>query len=523
MSTKIKLMLMALCIVACNKEGESPYRDLDYDYGRNLKHEMIVLGNRLENPYKTENITKALEALYPTKADRVDVRTTDLYVRFLPVDDNEFSMLEDLGLELMDHPLDYEILEEGDYYHDPEVRDGDITWQYCVVPPDFDFPDVQYEIIDECFISENSLDTRADGIDWEAVEREAYKLTGNAGRLLPDVKAAEKSTPQGRITIIDEHYNDGEPIGVAGVTVSCNSFVKFDSDYTDSEGYYKMSKKYSSDVRYRLVFKNEKKFSIGVNLILVPASVSTLGKYSPDGLNMTVTKDSEGKLFRRCVVNNAAYDYVTRCEDLGVLSPPENLRIWIMNNFQSSSSVMLHHGAMMDTELLRGFLGEYAALVKFFLPDITIGSKGQDEYRQLYSTASHELSHSSHFRKVGVDYWNKYIWYIINSYIQTGGMTYGDGLTDNAGYCEIGEMWAYYLESRIYKDRYGGNFPTFGTSFWFYPQIFRYLDTNGVTASEIFAALEQDVIDRTSLKIALMSSLPTHGTLIEQVFNRYSD
>ena len=79
---------------------------------------------------------------------------------------------------------------------------------------------------------------------------------------------------------------------------------------TNENGYYEMSKKYNSDIRYRLIFKNKEGFSIGFNLILVPASVSTLGKASASGINMTVTKNSEDKLFKRCAANNAAYDYL---------------------------------------------------------------------------------------------------------------------------------------------------------------------------------------------------------------------
>ena len=281
---------MALALMSCSKDGHSPDRGVDYSYGRDLSHGMIVLGDRLENPYKTENITKALETLYPTKADRVDVRTTNLYVRFLPKDENEYRTLEKLGIIMVDHPLDYDILVEGDWYHDPEIAQEDVTWQYAVVPHDFVFPDIRYELIDECHIAENdATGTRADGIDWEAVEREAYRLTGNEDKLVPETKASAKLTPSGRITIVDEDADGGKPFGVAGVRVSCNSFVKFAHTYTDRDGYYKMDKKYSSDLRYRLVFENEKGFSIGFNLVLVPASVSTLGKTDPSGVNMTVT------------------------------------------------------------------------------------------------------------------------------------------------------------------------------------------------------------------------------------------
>ena len=201
MRGKVMLALMALVAMACSKEGPSFNRDLDYEYGKRLSHDKIVLGERLENPYKTENITKALNDLYPTKSDRIDVRTTDLYVRFLPSDQEEYDALVAMGLSLMDHPMDYAIAVEGDWYHDPDVPEGNITWQYAVVPADFQFPEIAYEIIDECHISENAAATRADdGIDWEAVERQAYMITGNENMLEPQTKASSSSKSQVKIS-----------------------------------------------------------------------------------------------------------------------------------------------------------------------------------------------------------------------------------------------------------------------------------------------------------------------------------
>ena len=251
--------------------------------------------------------------------------------------------------------------------------------------------------------------------------------------------------------------------------------------------------------------------------------MSTLGKSGPQGVNMTITSKSDDKLFRRCVVNNAAYDYYSRCssEDLNLSLPPSDLRIWIFRNLKASSAAMLHHGAVLSNAQIASYLGNYAVLIKFLLPDITLGTSGKADYRSIYSDVCHELAHASHFTKVGTKYWNEYIWYIIESFIASGGVTYGDGTGTRAGYCEIGEMWAYYLESRMYKDRYGGSFPTFGTSFWFYPQIFRYLDERGVTESQMFAVLNADVTDKSKLKNALLAAYPTRKAMIEQVFSRY--
>ena len=512
---------MTLVMVSCSGRGIDSDSGLDYQSGRNLSHEKIVLGARLENPYKTENITKALSALYPTKADRVQVSTTDLYVRFLPEDERQLKLLE--GLRLTDHPLDFEIIEDGDWYHDPEVPDDKMTWQYAVVPHDYVFPDIEYEIIDECHIAENASETRGEeGIDWEAVERQSYLMTGNEELLLPEAKA-EKVIPSGRITILDEKADGGKPVGVRGVRVSCNSFVKFAHSYTDDEGYYKMDKKFSSKLRYRLVFENSKGFSIGFNMILVPASTSTLGQSSPDGVNAAITAESESKLFKRCAVNNAAYDYYSRCEaeDLNLTLPPKDLRIWLFHKLQSSSSMMMHHGAVLDMDLVSSFLGDFAPLLQLFLPDLTIGVKGRDDYDSIYSEVCHELAHASHFSKVGTPYWNRYILYVMGSYVSSGGMTYGDGSGVNAGYCEVGEMWAYYLSARMYHERYGGGYPLFGTSFWFYPQILRYVEERGIECWEIFSLLDPSVNSREALRRALIAYSPEKADDIELIFNRY--
>lgn len=524
MRSKVQLLFLALVMVSCSKENV-PDHGINYSYGRGLAHEQIVLGKRLENPYKTENVTKALQSLYPTKADRVEVKPTDLYVRFLPSSKEQCDCLEDLGLDLIDHPLDFDIAVEGDWYHDPEVPDNNMTWQYAVVPVGFQFPeDIEYELIDECYIINSSGTRSSDGIDWEAVEREAYRITGNEERLEDlTTKASNKVTPTGRITIVDSKANGGKPFGVAGVKVSCNSFVKFASTYTDRDGYYTMPKSFSANLRYRLVFQNKKGFSIGVNLILVPASVSTLGKSGPSGVNMTVTNTSDGKLFRRCVVNNAAYDYYSRCSntDLNLTLPPSDLRIWIFKNLEASSAVMLHHNTILNDDLIAGYLGNYAVLIKTLLPDITIGAKGRNDYASLYSATCHELAHASHFSKVDIGYWNSYISYIVRSFLLSGGKTYGDGSGDGAGLCEVGEMWAYYLESRMYKDRYGGSMPSFGTSFWFYPQIFRYLDERGIKPSQILSVLDNRTVSRQTLKQNLTDAYPSRRMIIEQVFSRY--
>ena len=88
---------------------------------------MIILGNQLQNPYSVQNMVKAQNNLNSSKRSRegiddIEISTTHLYVKFLPRNDEELSILKrDTSLILFTYPMDYEIAKEGDYYHDPSV------------------------------------------------------------------------------------------------------------------------------------------------------------------------------------------------------------------------------------------------------------------------------------------------------------------------------------------------------------------------------------------------------------------
>jgi len=484
---------------------------------------MIQLGEKLENPYTVVNFTKALSSVYPEADVKSLISPTHNYFRFLPKNEDEYNRLVSLGLVLMDHPVDYKIVKEGDYYHDPEIPEGEFTWQYASVRKGMILPaEIEKELIDPCFIPEGQV-TLKNGveIDWSAVEQESFRLTGNEG-LFPCSKAGTRASegPSGRIFIHDDRL--GEDIGVSGVQVSCNVFVKFASAYTDEDGYYRMDRTFSNDPRYRIVFKNEKGFAIGFNLVIIPASISTLGRGPATGLDCFVTKDSDRMLFSRCVVNNAVKDYFDMCKDAspGISTPPSNLRIWLMGGMGASSSLMLQQGAVVDGSFLEKYLGQYLWVLKMFLPDITVGLVGREDYASLYSIALHQCAHASHFCKVGTGYWNSYLKYIMRSFITTG-TTYGTGSGDGSGNCEITEMWAYYLEERLYNDRYASDPVVYGEGNWFYPQILRELNAMGIDKYRIFQILTSDIDNREILQAKLLSMYPEFKSDINKAFDQY--
>ena len=150
MKKLLRLLAVAFIVVSCGNDEEGfAYEEVDVPGSTLVEHDMIVLGEKMNDPYTVANVEAAVKSLYPTKADRTDITPTDIYVRFLPKDEEEYQRLADEGLEMLDHPMDYKIVKEGDYYQDPQVSEDDITWQYAVVGADFSFPtDIRYEILD---------------------------------------------------------------------------------------------------------------------------------------------------------------------------------------------------------------------------------------------------------------------------------------------------------------------------------------------------------------------------------------
>ena len=99
MKTLIRLLLpAAIAAISCSESTTTP--DIRNTFPLDgISHGMIELGEKLEDPYSFDNITKALASLYPTKSERMDIHPTDLYVRFLPQSEDEYDSLLAIGIQ----------------------------------------------------------------------------------------------------------------------------------------------------------------------------------------------------------------------------------------------------------------------------------------------------------------------------------------------------------------------------------------------------------------------------------------
>jgi len=126
-----------------------------------------VLDKERVNPYTVDNMTQATDNVYGVSRTGGPVPTTNLYVKFTPSSLDDIEAMYDTDETFYDFPLTREVVTMGDYYQD--LADDEFPELYAVVPPNFQFPSVAYEILAPLHIA--PYDTY--------LVQEAFALTNN--------------------------------------------------------------------------------------------------------------------------------------------------------------------------------------------------------------------------------------------------------------------------------------------------------------------------------------------------------
>lgn len=506
----------------------------------------LVLGEKLDNPYSLKNMQAAYETLLRTKfgedVEVEELQANCLYVRFLPKDSTDVLILQESNLELFSYPLDYDIEIVGDTYHDPSLPADQLTWYYTTVTPDFVFPDMDYEILEECYLPEESELTKANGIDF-STELECLAIH-NANlpknyQVSAETKALGYGTrPTGTLKV----YNDDSRVDVPirGVKVRCHFFVNISSCYTDDNGRYQIKTRYVTNPHYSIVYENIKSFIVwGNNLFIAPANYN-MGYRSKNGYSTTIASSSG--VWRWAVINNATYDFYKMCETEGLKTPPPHLVIWCWPTSSSSSAPMLRHligvsapsittavaGALLSNPAT-GLIGVTMTAIASAFPDITIGMTGNlkkktpnSHYNKHYTTIWHELFHASHFSQVGEALWAPYINYIVT---HDG---YGDGFareTAGKNICELGEAWAYANQEFALKKPGEASPPIItGDGVWVQDgarAIYSLINSEKLTRKQIYDCLTKDVMSMKSLKKELINKYPSKKDDINKTLRKW--
>lgn len=332
------LALIAFTLASCDKNELNNNLQTDNNYASNKEENgsrairPVILGEQKENPFSLENMKIALDtlkkivnesdqsALKAKAVDEIELKTTNLYVRFLPQDSTQYKQLKsDTTLTLFDFPLDYEIKQSGDYYQDPTLT-APFTWYYTTVKPGYVPPTgIKYEVLQELFIAENSeyyseepisglesVRQSAKRVNSESIDHNifnalyaiSFKLTGNEKELKQDTTTTSiKSSTNGKSGIMKVtipnctrytikvgwwkvswtscdpyYYPDGNikvntpngDVGLKGAKVRMWRWFTSAETRTDANGYYYCSERFNSlwignKINYSIVFVGQNK------------------------------------------------------------------------------------------------------------------------------------------------------------------------------------------------------------------------------------------------------------------------
>jgi hypothetical protein len=264
------VVVTAVILSSCFHEELPELNEENFAEGKPL-----VLGKKLSNPFAIDNMQRAYLNLQGR--DSVSflfsgkIEPSHWYIRFQPETFEQYDQLvSDSTLTLSDYPLDYEIAEEGDFYHDPSIPNDQPTFQYTSVPVNYQSPSgIRFEILQEIFIPDfNKHILRSMGrtdeslsSSIEALEDEAFRIAGyeeNESAKNESISGRKKSkwTPSGRITVYDSRLKKNIPL--AGVKIQARRWFDVENAITTAEGFYRMNDSFKKEVRYKLIFERDK-------------------------------------------------------------------------------------------------------------------------------------------------------------------------------------------------------------------------------------------------------------------------
>ena len=381
--------MLALVLVGCEKEDMSSDNQAPEELSSPHSNSMTVLGDQLENPYSVSNMKKAYSNLKASGSGTPDINieTTHYYIRFLPKNEEKFDLLkEDTTLILYDIPLEFEIEKPGVYYHDPNLPDTAITWQYCAVEVGKELPEVYHEKLADLYlpptdeVDEGNLKSaNVTTLFYERLEDEALRITDNVEEAGMKSKNAKqlggKWRPAGRIRVWDDVTKSY--VGVPGVKVRARRWFKTKVGFTNSQGNFSCNGRFRGKARYSLKWERYH-FSIRSGNMGQASLRGPKGKHDWNELIWGGKSEFYATIFRA-----AQHYYYGNLG--GIRRPPKN-------------SFLKPQMKIAARNKNNGSNGRHSAPLRVFglFNWIKIWNPGNNSDK-IYGTTIHELAHASHW------------------------------------------------------------------------------------------------------------------------------
>jgi hypothetical protein len=438
-----------------------------------------ILGARLlGNPYSVANMSQAFRNLTNSTTG---VSANAWYIRVKPSNYTQLVLVEDLDVDWFDFPLDYELVQEGDYYNDGVTPVEEIPWLYAVVSPGFSPPNgVTFELLEIIHVPDNYL-----------LENEAFRITGNhvdtAGcsanggmeggieanntsgcdcNLRPSALSCQcrafcgfdtrnciiplptpppTSKPGGSVTVMDDVKSEFVPI--RNTRMVARRFLKVDRTFTNATGNYTFTKTFNNKVTVLIKFKNNESIVKGLRgirlwQILMPVKKNfgtfrgNLNTLQLQVLDNNGARSRGARHWAAATTHNAVQEYrniYAPTEGVGV--PPNKLRILIVPGNGGGSAPMFAKrfvSTLPDFFIRHALLTALGAYPLTYVNalatalagtvDVTIGYNrwGNDVTSGNDAMAAlcfHELTHAAHYNKVGNSWYGNFVQATLNEMV----------------------------------------------------------------------------------------------------------
>lgn len=473
-------------------------------------HTKIVLGDKLKNAYSVKNMQIAFDYYNGTVANSQFagkvVEATHYYVEITPETEADLETLNRLDDEsetdtpvLHDHPVDYEVLVEGDYYIDPQNEEDLYHPIYTTIPVDYQLPaGIKYRVLDDLYepteeeyvVETVSLyftdwkdDLESDGIIITSADDLKNYVTNPPQAAL---KSSNKFYPTGSITI--KNTGTGITEGLMKAEISYGRVFWWHYTYTNNSGNFSgTAKKYRGNVQIRAKWRGEtatiRKTWNEVLGFFVSDYLMTLNKNNNGSnhyIDYTTFANHGNHLWAKGTVNNGLRKYVDYCNTYGIANTISHANVWAWEgNKESGATPMLYKYQQLPlmssfanigqanfwhnlTNILSGFT--INLVPKHLRPDQIYSGLNPRSYetesdsRRIHQLIFHESGHYSHASKVGASYWAQLFAAEISNIHLHGGDPYYDGSSPSlqaAARIGLGEGWAtlteYYVTHSYYK------------------------------------------------------------------------
>ncbi|HEX2608990.1 MAG TPA: hypothetical protein VHK91_16520 [Flavisolibacter sp.] len=444
---------------------------------------------------------------------------TNLYVRFKPNDVGQLKQLTDLadaqGFILSDEPMDYHIVQEGDYYQDPSIPVEQITWYYAVVAAGFSPPSgFTYQVLSPLHLPDNELiearaellaGLNADGDNYSGGRVSAGKLPA-PDQECPDgyhsvngICVADNPPPPPPASSQIKVYDTQLPYGstndhpLRGARIIARRWFKSEITYTDNNGNFTLNKKFRNKIKVFVEMKNNLANIRSIRGVRVWQTMNTVKKkigvfaaISIPSIEYTFRQgggisSAQNRYWAAATTLNTVQEHRDYAAQLGFLPPPTGLNIYL--------TVSANKGGAGSTPLFnkRRILGGVPASINNFLAssptaitgglaalnpvfaaanvDVSYDYNITDQYTPIaYSdrvkeTLYHELSHASHYSQIGDVAYKAFVDAELTEIIMNPGTSpynpYGPGNTATAPIIALGEAWAYHMGHYLADIRYG--------------------------------------------------------------------